>query len=231
MVRGERAATGRRPGGHRLRRGRRRRARTPILPTESGTSTRATSPSPAARSVSPASVEETSEAPREGVDRTGHRCEPAGPDGRPLRPGGFIAKHDHAFEEGFFFLAGEIEAELDGETYTLRAGDYCWSGVGSMHALTNRTDLPVRWLETQAPQPPSRYQARFVADWPTGVNRPRPAAALHGEQAHVEAAATVPQMPPGEHELRRRRRCRGRSGTRRRSCEELAQQRRRRSCR
>jgi quercetin dioxygenase-like cupin family protein len=80
-------------------------------------------------------------------------------------PGGFIKRHDHAFEEGFFFLMGEIEAELDGETHTLRAGDYCWSGVGSMHALANTSDRPVRWLETQVPQPPSRYQARFVVDW------------------------------------------------------------------
>jgi quercetin dioxygenase-like cupin family protein len=80
-------------------------------------------------------------------------------------PGGFIKRHDHAFEEGFFFLAGEIEAELDGETDTLQAGDYCWSAVGSMHALSNTTDAPVRWLETQVPQPPSRYQARFVGDW------------------------------------------------------------------
>ena len=80
-------------------------------------------------------------------------------------PGGFITRHDHAFEEGFFFLEGEIEAELDGETHVLRAGDYCWSGVGSMHALTNRSDGIVRWLETQVPQPPSRYQARFTADW------------------------------------------------------------------
>jgi quercetin dioxygenase-like cupin family protein len=80
-------------------------------------------------------------------------------------PGGFIKRHDHAFEEGFFFLDGEIEAELDGQTHTLRAGDFCWSGVGSMHALTNRTEQPVRWLETQVPQPPSRYPARFVGDW------------------------------------------------------------------
>ena len=80
-------------------------------------------------------------------------------------PGGFISEHDHAFEEGFFFLAGEIEAVLDGTTYTLRAGDYCWSGVQSPHALANRTAEPVRWLETQAPQPPSRHQARFTADW------------------------------------------------------------------
>jgi quercetin dioxygenase-like cupin family protein len=80
-------------------------------------------------------------------------------------PGGFIAEHDHAFEEGFFFLTGEIDAELDGETHSLRAGDYCWSGVGSMHAFTNRGEKPTRWLETQVPQPPSRYQARFVDDW------------------------------------------------------------------
>jgi quercetin dioxygenase-like cupin family protein len=80
-------------------------------------------------------------------------------------PGGYIKEHDHAFEEGFFFLEGEVDAELEGKTYTLQAGDYCWSSVGSMHALLNRSDGIVRWLETQVPQPPSRYQARFVGDW------------------------------------------------------------------
>jgi quercetin dioxygenase-like cupin family protein len=79
--------------------------------------------------------------------------------------GGYILEHDHAFEEGFFFLSGEIEAVLDGETYVLRAGDYCWSAVGSMHALTNRSSEPVHWLETQVPQPPSRHQARFRGEW------------------------------------------------------------------
>ncbi len=79
--------------------------------------------------------------------------------------GGFINPHDHAFEEGFYFLEGEIEADLDGEKHLLRAGDYCWSAVGSMHALKNHSDGVVRWLETQVPQPPSRYQARFTAEW------------------------------------------------------------------
>jgi quercetin dioxygenase-like cupin family protein len=80
-------------------------------------------------------------------------------------PGGLIKEHDHPFEESFFFVSGEIEAVLDGTTYTLRAGDYCWSGAASMHAFTNRSDAPVRWIETQVPQPPSRLQARFRADW------------------------------------------------------------------
>ena len=81
------------------------------------------------------------------------------------QPGGFIKEHDHPFEEAFFFVSGEIEAVLDGETHALQAGDYCWSGSGSMHAFANRSDAPVRWLETQVPQPPSRYQARFVNEW------------------------------------------------------------------
>jgi quercetin dioxygenase-like cupin family protein len=80
-------------------------------------------------------------------------------------PGGAIEEHDHAFEEGFFFVEGELEADLDGERHTFGPGDYFWSGVGSLHALTNRSDLPVRWLETQAPQPPSRHQFRYRGDW------------------------------------------------------------------
>jgi quercetin dioxygenase-like cupin family protein len=80
-------------------------------------------------------------------------------------PDGFIKEHDHAFEEAFFFVEGEIDVVLDGEPYTLRAGDYCWSSVGGMHAMTNRSGAPVRWIETQVPQPPSRHQARFRGDW------------------------------------------------------------------
>jgi quercetin dioxygenase-like cupin family protein len=80
-------------------------------------------------------------------------------------PGGEIKEHDHPFEEGFLFVSGEISATLDGREYTLRAGDYCWSGVRSMHGLVNRSDELVRWVETQAPQPPSQYAARFRADW------------------------------------------------------------------
>jgi quercetin dioxygenase-like cupin family protein len=80
-------------------------------------------------------------------------------------PGGLIKEHDHAFEEAFFFVEGEIEAVLEGETFTLRAGDFCWSSVGSMHALTNKAETPVRWIETQVPQPPGRHQARFRNEW------------------------------------------------------------------
>lgn len=73
--------------------------------------------------------------------------------------------HDHPFEEAYFFLEGEIEAELDGQTYQLRAGDLAFAGVGSVHGFHNLGTEPVRWIETQAPQPPARHAYRWVSSW------------------------------------------------------------------
>jgi quercetin dioxygenase-like cupin family protein len=80
-------------------------------------------------------------------------------------PGGSAQVHDHPFEETYFFLDGEIEAELDGEVRTVRAGDVVFSGVGSTHGFFNTGTGRVRWIETQAPQPPDRHSYRWVDHW------------------------------------------------------------------
>jgi quercetin dioxygenase-like cupin family protein len=80
-------------------------------------------------------------------------------------PGGVAHPHDHPLEEAYVILEGEVEAEADGERYLLRAGDAFWTGVGCIHAFYNRSDARVRWLETQAPQPPARHSYRFDRDW------------------------------------------------------------------
>ena len=79
--------------------------------------------------------------------------------------GGAAQAHDHPFEEAYFFLAGEIEAELDGQHYTLRAGDIVFAGVGSVHGFYNVGTERVRWIETQAPQPPARHAYRWIRSW------------------------------------------------------------------
>jgi quercetin dioxygenase-like cupin family protein len=79
--------------------------------------------------------------------------------------GGAAQAHDHPFEEAYVFLAGEIEAELDGEHYTFRPGDIAFAPVGSVHGFYNTGSERVRWLETQAPQPPARHSYRWVRDW------------------------------------------------------------------
>jgi quercetin dioxygenase-like cupin family protein len=80
-------------------------------------------------------------------------------------PAGVAGAHDHPFEETYLFLAGEAEAVFDGETYRLGAGDAAFAGVGCVHGFRNVGDGPVRWLETQAPQPPPRHSYRFARDW------------------------------------------------------------------
>jgi quercetin dioxygenase-like cupin family protein len=80
-------------------------------------------------------------------------------------PSGVAGTHDHPFEETYLILEGEVDATFDGERYRLGAGDVAWAGVGCVHGFTNPADHPVRWLETQAPQPPGRHSYRFTRDW------------------------------------------------------------------
>jgi mannose-6-phosphate isomerase-like protein (cupin superfamily) len=80
-------------------------------------------------------------------------------------PDGIAGPHDHPFEETYFFLEGEAEATFDGERYTLGPGDVAWAGVGCVHSFRNLGGGSLRWLETQAPQPPTRHAYRYARDW------------------------------------------------------------------
>src|SRR5262245_33834767 len=79
--------------------------------------------------------------------------------------GGAAQAHDHPFEEAYFFLEGQIEAELDGTPYVLQTGDVVFAGVGAVHGFWNTGSGRVRWIETQAPQPPARHSYRWVGPW------------------------------------------------------------------
>ena len=80
-------------------------------------------------------------------------------------PGVAIGLHDHAYEEAYFILSGEVQATMDGKRYSAKAGDVLWTGVGCVHAFANTGHGPVRWLETFSPQPPSENVFRFMAEW------------------------------------------------------------------
>ena len=89
-------------------------------------------------------------------------------------PRGLAGRHDHPYEETYLILDEEVDAEFDGERYHLVPGDIAWAGVGCVHAFTNPGPGIVRWLETQAPQPPHRHSYRFAgtgSTWPTPSRR------------------------------------------------------------
>nr|WP_206313833.1 cupin domain-containing protein [Streptomyces coryli] len=80
-------------------------------------------------------------------------------------PDGAAGAHDHPFEETYLILEGSVDAEFDGTRHRLGPGDLAWAGAGCVHSFANAGTGPVRWLETQAPQPPSRHSYRFARDW------------------------------------------------------------------
>jgi mannose-6-phosphate isomerase-like protein (cupin superfamily) len=80
-------------------------------------------------------------------------------------PGAKIDPHDHTFEESYFIVSGRVKATAEGQVYDLGAGDVIWTGVGCIHSFENVGDVPVRWIETQAPLPPAKEVFRFERDW------------------------------------------------------------------
>ncbi len=80
-------------------------------------------------------------------------------------PRGLAGAHDHPFEESYLILEGDVEAVFDGVTYRLAPGDVAFAGTGCIHEFKNVGTGVVRWLETQAPQPPARHSYRFGRDW------------------------------------------------------------------
>ncbi|HEY7630925.1 MAG TPA: cupin domain-containing protein [Thermoleophilaceae bacterium] len=81
------------------------------------------------------------------------------------QPSGVVPPHDHPLEETYYMLDGEVEATADGDTFMLGPGDVFWTSVGCVHSFLNKSDVTVRWLETQAPQPPANHSYRFNRDW------------------------------------------------------------------
>ncbi len=79
--------------------------------------------------------------------------------------GGAAQPHDHPFEETYFIVAGEVEAVFDGVTRILHPGDVAFAAVGVSHAFYNAGPDRVRWIETQAPQPPVRHAYRWDQAW------------------------------------------------------------------
>lgn len=78
---------------------------------------------------------------------------------------GVAGAHDHPLEETYMVEGGAVIGHFDGEEYRLEEGDIAFAGVGCVHEFSNPGPGIVRWLETQAPQPPARHSYRFARDW------------------------------------------------------------------
>ncbi len=81
-------------------------------------------------------------------------------------PGRLPAKvHFHPFEEVYYLLQGQARGWLDGEPNDVAAGDLVWTSTNGSHGFVNTGDMPLRWLEVQAPAPPPSGAFFFEDDW------------------------------------------------------------------
>jgi mannose-6-phosphate isomerase-like protein (cupin superfamily) len=74
-------------------------------------------------------------------------------------------EHFHPFEETFFFLKGQGRTSALGVEDDVFPGDLLFLGVNGSHGINNPGDVPVRWIEVQAPKPPSSDAFFFEDDW------------------------------------------------------------------
>lgn len=86
----------------------------------------------------------------------------------PSTVAGLSAKeHFHPFEEIYYFVAGAAEGLVGGEPCSVKKGDLVFAGVNTSHGFTNDGEVPVRWIEAQAPKPPASNGTIFENDWMT----------------------------------------------------------------
>lgn len=73
--------------------------------------------------------------------------------------------HFHDFEEAYYLLAGKGDVILEGQVFHMQAGDLVWQSSATMHGWVNRGDQPLRFIELQAPRPPSSNAVVFENAW------------------------------------------------------------------
>jgi mannose-6-phosphate isomerase-like protein (cupin superfamily) len=80
-------------------------------------------------------------------------------------PGRAAKVHYHPFEEIYYYKNGGMSGLLDGDQVTTYTGDLVWIGVGGTHGFVNENEEPARWIEVQAPVPPTSDGFYFPDDW------------------------------------------------------------------
>lgn len=75
------------------------------------------------------------------------------------------SSHFHAFEEAYYLVGGVGETLLEGDRYSVSAGDLVWVSTGCMHAWVSRGSEPLRFIELQAPRPPFSNMLFLEGRW------------------------------------------------------------------
>jgi len=59
--------------------------------------------------------------------------------------------HDHPWDEAYYVIEGEVVFSLDGQSKTVRSGDFIYAPGGTLHGFQGSSDQPARMLIFDAP--------------------------------------------------------------------------------
>ncbi len=68
-----------------------------------------------------------------------------------LPEGSGAPPHHHPWDECYYLLSGELEFLLDGQTRSVKGGDFLYAPGGTVHAFTGTSTKPARMLVFDAP--------------------------------------------------------------------------------
>ena len=63
-----------------------------------------------------------------------------------VQPDGHTPLHQHDYEHEVFVVEGTGEAECEGETHIVKAGDVLYIPANDLHQFRNKSDAPFRFL-------------------------------------------------------------------------------------
>ena len=91
--------------------------------------------------------------------------------------------HQHAWDEGYYILEGEVRFNLDGEQTVARRGDFVYVPANTVHAFQGATPKPARILFFDAPAHAGgffRDVASEVKDFPRDAHKMGEIGERHG---------------------------------------------------
>jgi quercetin dioxygenase-like cupin family protein len=74
-------------------------------------------------------------------------------------------QHFHPFEETYYITEGDAVAHLEDESIPVGPGDLIFAGVNALHGFSGLESESIRWIEMQAPNPPTSNAFFFKSEW------------------------------------------------------------------
>lgn len=102
------------------------------------------------------------------------------------------ASHSHAWDEGFYVVAGQVEVVVDGDERVLGPGGFALAPAGSVHTFSVHGSVPATFFATSSSAAGIPYLREMAELLAGGPPNPQLLAPLHQKFGVVVAPSAAP---------------------------------------